>query len=74
VLPAGVEKWHPFYNLVRVSPSGVVRWRAELVPGDPWQYYLAVEWFGRVLQARASSYVCTIDPASGRLIEATFTK
>jgi hypothetical protein len=73
--PVGVEDWHPFFNLIRVAPDGTIRWRAELVPQETvWKCYLQVEWRDGRLGALAASYECTIDPATGRLIEAVFTK
>jgi hypothetical protein len=72
--PAGVLKWHPFFNLLRLSPEGGVVWRADLVPGDTWKVFLDVEWQDEVLRASAASYKCTLDPSTGRIIETAFVK
>ncbi len=72
VRPAGVLEWHPFFNLMRLSPEGKVVWRSEFMPGDTWKVFLDVEWQEEVLRASAASYNCTLDPETGRIIETTF--
>jgi hypothetical protein len=73
--PTGIEDWHPFHNLVRVAPSGDIRWRAELVPQETaWKCYYAATWRGESLIAYAPSYECQLDPESGHLLAALFTK
>jgi hypothetical protein len=72
--PAGVEAWHPYHNIVRVSPDGVLRWRAELLP----QETTAKCWLGLQvdgsLRATTYSWECELDPESGRIISSEFTK
>jgi hypothetical protein len=74
--PEGVEPWHPFFNLLRLTPSGDVRWRAELVPSETAaKCFYGVEWRDDgSLRALAWSYDCTIDSETGRLFHAEFTK
>jgi hypothetical protein len=72
--PSGVEKWHPFPNILRVRSSGDVVWRSELLPGDTWKCYLAMEWDDEELLARTASYSVHLDPASGKVTDSTFTK
>jgi predicted phage-related endonuclease len=74
VRPSGVEKWHPFPNILRMSSSGDVVWRSELLPNDTWKCYLAVEWEGEDLLAMAASYRVRLDTASGKVTDSTFTK
>ncbi len=72
--PDGVLPWHPFPNVVRVTPEGKVVWRAELVPGET----TAKCWLGiesdMSLRAWTYSYDCGLDPETGRIINTTFTK
>jgi len=72
--PTGVESWHPFPNILRLSPSGQVVWRSDLLPDDTWKCYLSVAWEGESLIARAASYRVALDPSSGAVIGSTFTK
>jgi hypothetical protein len=74
VRPAGVEKWHPYHNLLRVAPDGTIRWTAELVPNE----HAAKCWTGvsydGSLVAFTYSWECDLDAATGRILEARFTK
>jgi len=73
--PAGVESWHPFNNILRITKSGDVRWRSELVPQETaFKAYLQVMWLDKILIALAASYECELDPETGRLLRSTFTK
>jgi len=74
--PDGVESWHPYFNLIRLSVDGDVRWRAELVPSETAaKCFYGVEWRDDgSLRALAWSYDCTIDAETGRLLHAEFTK
>lgn len=48
--PPVIEKWHPFPNIVRVGPSGQVRWRAELTPHETTaKSYYRVDWRSALL-------------------------
>jgi hypothetical protein len=72
--PEGVLPWHPFLNILRVTSSGEVKWRAELVPGETtWKCWLGVDWTGP-LRAWSGSYECELDPNTGRIVRSTFTK
>ena len=72
--PDGVLPWHPFHNLLRLSSTGGVVWRAELVPGESTaKCWLRVE-FDDVLTAWTYSYTCVLDPGTGRIVDSTFTK
>lgn len=73
--PEGVEAWHPFANIMRLSGGGEVLWRCALLPQETaWQCYLSVEWEGDKLIAYAPSYKVTLDPGSGAIIDSVFTK
>jgi hypothetical protein len=74
VRPPGVEKWHPYPNILRLSPSGDVLWRSELLPDDTWKCYLTVAWEGDALIAHASANRVRLDPSSCAVIGSTFTK
>jgi hypothetical protein len=73
---APVEK---FQNLVRISPSGEIVWRAEL-PHDPdltdgFDAYVYVAWHeGRLTANSFSCFRVELDPATGLIVSAEFTK
>jgi hypothetical protein len=72
--PAGVLPWHPFQNVLRLSSNGEIIWRAELVPGESTaKCWMRIE-FDHVLTAWTWSYVCELDPDTGRIVNSTFTK
>lgn len=72
--PTGVLPWHPFRNVLRVTPAGDIVWRAELVPGETTaKCWHGIEFKG-ALRARTYSYDCLLDPESGAIVESTFTK
>ena len=72
--PDGALPWHPFPNVLRVSASGEVRWRSELVPGETTaKCWVSIEW-AHALTARTFSYECDLDPSTGRIVETRFTK
>jgi hypothetical protein len=63
-----------FRNLVRVGPDGTVRWEADL-PRRDHDYYGYVAWNGDQLVATSfSSHTVTIDPDTGAIMRAEFTK
>jgi hypothetical protein len=73
--PTGVEDWHPFPNIMRMSPTGEVLWRSALLPQETaWKCYLLVERLDDKLIAQAPSYKVTLDPESGAIVESVFTK
>jgi hypothetical protein len=72
--PEGVLPWHPFHNIVRITPSGDINWRAELVPGETTAKCSHRVEFDGALRAWTYSYVCELDASTGRIIESTFTK
>ena len=64
--PVNVEPWHPFPNILRLSPEGVVKWRCSLWPQETaWKCYLSVAWDSERLVAEAPSYQVTLDASSG---------
>jgi hypothetical protein len=73
---AAVEK---FRNLVRVSASGEIVWRAEL-PHDPeltggFDAYDSVAWDkGRLIANSLSCFRVELAPEDGRIVAAEFTK
>ena len=73
--PPGIERWHPFHNIVRVTPTGDVCWRSELLPHETtMKSYYRVAWRERTLVALTSSYECELDADSGRLLNSRFIK
>jgi hypothetical protein len=73
--PVDVEPWHPFPNILRLSPEGVVKWRCSLLAQETaWKCYLSVAWDSERLVAAAPSYQVALDPLSGVILDSTFTK
>jgi hypothetical protein len=63
-----------FRNLVRVGPDGTVRWAADL-PRRDHDYYGYVGWSGHELVATSfSSHTVALDPDTGAILRAEFTK
>jgi hypothetical protein len=72
--PEGVLDWHPFHNVLRVTPTDEIRWRAELVPSETAaKCWLGIEW-GTSLRAWTYSYECVLDAETGKITRSTFTK
>jgi hypothetical protein len=72
--PDGVEAWHPYHNIVRVNPDGVLRWRAELLPQETTaKCWLGLRFDGS-LRATTYSWKCELDPESGPIVSSKFTK
>jgi hypothetical protein len=62
-------------NLVRLTPQNRIVWRAEVPDPGSNDTYVAVRWSGRSLAANSwSAYLVKLDPDTGRLLSATFTK
>jgi len=63
-------------NLLLIGPTGDIRWRAELpdVIGADAFVSMAFADDGSIVSGTWSGYRVRIDPASGRLLEQTFTK
>ena len=72
--PQGVEKWHPYRNLMRVAPTGDVLWTAELIPGDMWKCFVGVRISGGLLIAQGSASEAVIDPDTGAVLDIRHTK
>lgn len=65
----------PFENLLRLSPSGRVVWRAQLPSEEPNDAYVSLSRTPEGLVANSwSGYWVRLDEASGRIIERVFTK
>ena len=63
-----------FHNLVAIDGDGTRTWEAELpttITGD--RYYKVVRRIPLVAYS-VQSYDCQIDPATGRIVDRTFTK
>lgn len=72
--PDGVLPWHPFHNVLRITPEGEVRWRAELLSEETAvKAWLGLDFDG-ALRVWTWSYNCELDPESGRIVRKTFTK
>lgn len=73
--PDGVRAWHPFHNILRVSPTGEVLWRADLLPEETaWKCWLGIVEAEPTLRVWTASYEATIDSETGRIVDSTFTK
>lgn len=72
--PDGVLRWHQFHNVLRITSSDAVCWRAELVPEET----TVKCWYGirfdDALRAWTWSWDCELDPDTGRIVHSTFTK
>jgi hypothetical protein len=69
------QRGRAFANLVRVSPSGAITWRAELPPGTGDDAFVNVRWENNELMANTwSGHRVRIDPDSGRIMGSAFTK
>ena len=69
--PTGLEAWHPYRNLVRITSTGKIVWRAELPQGE--MSFTEAHWEGGLL-AFGWEHRCRLDPETGLVIEAIFTK
>jgi hypothetical protein len=73
--PDGVLDWHPFRNVVRLSPQGEVRWRAEVLPQETTvKCWLGMRFDDNRLTVWTYSYLCELDLESGLVTRSTFTK
>lgn len=73
--PAGVEKWHPFPNILRIRTDGSVVWRSELIEHETTaKCWLALDEEDGQIVARTYSYQATLDPGTGKLRQVVFTK
>src|SRR4051812_49133039 len=73
--PGGVLDWHPFENVLRVAPDGVVRWRGELVKEETTvKAYLGLRSVGRLVVAWTWSWNVELDLATGSIVGRRFTK
>jgi hypothetical protein len=66
---------HPFANVLRVTPSGGVTWRAALPSDEPNDAYVSVSRAPDGLVANSwSGYRVRLDESSGQILERVFTK
>lgn len=72
--PEGVEAWHPFHNILRLGSAGDVLWRAELLPSETTAKCWTGVSFDDALRATTYSWVCELDPDSGRIVSSMFVK
>ena len=73
--PPGVLHWHPFANVLRVTASGEIVWRGDLLRQETTaKCWIGVAWVGPRLRAWTYSYECELDPATGRIVRSHFTK
>jgi hypothetical protein len=69
------QRGRAFANLLRVSSSGAITWRAELPPGTGDDAFVNVRWEDKELMANTwSGHRVRIDPDSGRILGSAFTK
>jgi len=72
--PRGIMEWHPFPNVPRIAPQGLVKWRAELLPNETTaKCWLNLHYDG-TLQVRTYSFSCVLDPETGRISSTSFDK
>ena len=72
--PPGIMAWHPFPNVLRITPQGVVQWRAELLPNETTaKCWLDLRYDGS-LQVSTYSFSCVLDPETGRITSTVFDK
>jgi hypothetical protein len=73
--PDRVLAWHPFPNVLRVTTDGAVVWQCELLSHETTaKCWLGIGWTEGRLLATTFSYVCELDPVTGKIIHETFTK
>jgi len=65
--PEGVAAWQPYRNLLRIRADGTEVWRAEL-PGED-KSFTGARLEGGDLIATAWRHRCTVDPATGHLVD-----
>ncbi|MDZ7734573.1 MAG: hypothetical protein U5R31_17150 [Acidimicrobiia bacterium] len=71
--PEGVEEWHPYDNVLRVTPGGAIVWRAT-APSGGWKCFVGVSVADGVLRAFTSDGFVELGWEDGRAGEFTFTK
>jgi len=65
--------WHQFRNLEGYSPDGRRLWTAEHPTAETADSYVSFMDGDGLVAWNYARYVCTIDPATGRLLSATHT-
>lgn len=63
-----------FGNVIGVDSDGEVAWRADLPSDEPTDYYLRVASWEPFLVNSFSSYLCEIDPRTGKIFSEKFMK
>ena len=69
--------YHPnnrYANLVCYAADGTLVWRAELPTSGGGDCYFKVRSEDPIVVSSFSSYRCTIDPETGRIVDRTFLK
>lgn len=70
--PAGWQRMQGFQNLVRVSPSGKIVWRAELP--EKGAKYVSAKLLANELKAFAPSYDVDLNVETGKILKQVWTK
>jgi hypothetical protein len=70
--PEGVPAWQPYRNLLRIGSNGTVVWRAELPKNE--KSFTEAKWEEGALIALTWSHRCKVNPDTGQVMEAIFTK
>ena len=72
--PQGIMAWYPFPNVLRITPQGVVKWRAELLPNETTaKCWLDLRYDGS-LQVSTYSFSSVLDPETGRITSTVFDR
>jgi hypothetical protein len=72
--PEGVEPWHPYGNVLRISAHGKVVWQAEPPSAETSKSFTSAKWENGKLVAHTWNFVCELDPETGAILNSTFTK
>jgi hypothetical protein len=72
--PAEVLPWHPYSNLARVRPDGVVVWRSPPPSSETLKSWTSVNQSDGRLVAQAWSTRCDVNPETGVITRKEFVK
>lgn len=72
--PKGVLPWHPFPNVLRITPAGIVKWRAELLANETTAKCWVDLSYDGSLRVGTFSFRCQLDSETGRIISTVFDK
>jgi hypothetical protein len=70
--PEGVEDWHPYPNLLRITSKGERIWTAPLPQSE--KSYTGATWQDGKLLGYLWSHTAELDPDTGSVLRCWFTK